>query len=166
MANATQEFNNSIEDTKEAIEQYEQWLYDTLECDDVQIIDAPQYADFDYYVYVDQYLHHHLEVKTRRHNGGRFEQEKMPIRKHAVAAYFMREDNIKTIYLVSWYDQLAILELWKKPDSISTMVARYDRGSDKDIYAMYDYSRFKLIKKRQRPNAPEYKLYQGRYVRT
>lgn len=166
MANATQEFNNSIEDTKEAIEQYEQWLYDTLGCDDVQIIDAPQYADFDYYVYVDQYLHHYLEVKTRRHNGGRFNQEKMPIRKHAVAAYFMREDNIKTIYLVSWYDQLAILELWKKPDSVDTMVARYDRGRDKDIYAMYDYSRFKLIKKRQRPNAPEYKLYQGRYVRT
>ena len=165
MVDATTEYDRSIFDTTEAVEQYEQWLLDTLDCQEVETIAAPQYADFDYYVYVDGYLHHYVEVKTRRHNGGRFEQEKMPIRKHAVAAFFWQTEKIKTIYLCSWNDKIAILKLWELPDSVDTMLARHDRGAGKDIYAMYDYGRFRLIKERIRPPAPSYKLQQGSYVK-
>jgi len=164
MPNASQEFELSIFATKEAIEQYQEWLKEVLKTDQVEIIEAPQYADFDYYVYVNGLLHHLLEVKTRRHEGGRYDQEKMPLRKHAVAAFFMREQKLKTIYLCSWIDKIAILELHEMPNQISTMVARYDRGNEQDIYAMYDFSRFKLIKNRKRPEPPKYRLFQGRYI--
>lgn len=166
MVDASTEYDRAIFDTNEAVEQYEQWLLDTLDCYEVETIEAPQYADFDYYVYVDGYLHHLLEVKTRRHKGGTYSQEKMPIRKHAVAAFFWQTEQRKTIYLCSWTDQLAILQLWKQPDRVDTMLARHDRGAGKDIYAMYDYSRFKLIKKRERPLAPKYKLFKGRYIKS
>lgn len=165
MADAVQEYEQSIFLTNEAIEQYKNWLEDKTPLYKVELIDAPQYADFDYYVYAEGILNHLLEVKTRRHAAGSFEQEKLPIRKHAVATYFMRAEKLKTIYLCSWTDKLAILELWQEPDQVSEMVARYDRGSGKDIYAMYSYSRFKPIVERERPRAPTgYRLQHNRYV--
>jgi len=165
MADAAQEYEPSIFLTNEAIEQYKNWLEDKTPLYKVELVDAPQYADFDYFVYSEGVLNHLLEVKTRRHPAGTYQQEKMPIRKHAVAAYFMREEKLKTIYLVSWTNKLAILELWQLPDKVDEMVARYDRGGGKDIYALYEYSRFKPIIERERPEPPRgYRLQHNRYV--
>lgn len=104
-----------------------------------------KFADSDFEVYVDGKFSHFLEVKFRRHNKGYYKQEKTPFRKHAFDYTIQNEYNQKCAYAIVWSDTSGILDISRKPDKLTYMVARYDRGNNKDLYALYNVENFKPL---------------------
>jgi hypothetical protein len=146
--NAEQQYQLSIEDTEHILEVYRQWIPRTLEGDwfpHIKFVEAPKFADFDYYVYLDDELDHQIEVKHRNNTLDRWIHTKVPLRKHSTAEHLMERYGRKTYFVCGFTDCTAVLPLWEEPDEDSTMVARYDRGEDEDLYAMYKVTRFKKI---------------------
>ena len=83
-----------------------------------------------------------MHCKFRRHDKGYYQQEKVPFRKHTFGYTIRQEYNQKCAYAIVWSDSSGVLDISKKPDKLTYMVARYDRGKDKDLYALYDVENF------------------------
>lgn len=138
----------SEENTYRIIRIYKEWLPRSFLEDrfpNITFRESPKYADFDFYVDFDGDLDHHIEVKERKNTLNRYKSTKVPLRKHSTAEHFMNAYGIKTYFVCGFTDCVAILNLWEEPDEDTTMVARYDRGDDEDIFAMYKVTRFKKI---------------------
>jgi hypothetical protein len=113
---------------------------------EVVIKELCKFADVDYKVFIDKKFSHYIESKVRYHSFGKFRYEKIPFRKYAVAQTLKSIYDCKTYYLLINDDRLSLMPLWEKPDKIEEMIARKDRGDDKDLYAMYDINRFTAFK--------------------
>lgn len=106
----------------------------------------PKYADADYLILYDQEFDHYVEVKIRYHVLGNYRLEKIPFRKFAFAYTMKNNYSRNTFYLTRWEDgKIGFIDLSKDPDRVDEMVARHDRGWEKDLYAFYDISRFQII---------------------
>jgi len=138
----------SEEDTQRILRAYKEWLPRVLEGDrfpNIEFFEAPKYADFDYEVYYDGEFDHFIEVKKRNCVLGRYKSTKVPIRKHGTAQHFKEAYDINTYFVCGYDDCVGVLKLWEEPDEDTTMVARYDRGNDTDLYGMYKVTRFRKI---------------------
>lgn len=140
-----EELAKSYYATKNALEHYQDYLQGFKPQAKIEFVEAEDFADYDYYVIFDREINHRLEVKCRRHKYGTYLKEKMPLRKHATAYWFKQQRQEATFYLVAWTDRIGLLKLWEQPDIVTDMVARHDRGEARDIYALYDIERFKII---------------------
>jgi len=134
--------------TKKILRIYKEWLQRSLPDDrfpNITFRESPKFADFDFYVYFDGELDHYIEVKERRNTINKYKSTKVPLRKHSTAEHFMNAYGIRTYFVCGFTDCVAVLNLWEEPDEDTTMVDRYDRGDDEDIYAMYRVTRFRKI---------------------
>lgn len=144
-------FAKTEEKTEELIEYYYRYLHEKLKLKHgknftLQYKKTPKYYDYDAVFYFNEKRVLNVEVKVRDSISlTQYAYTKIPIRKHAVALVYFTYKNIKTIYLALFSDSLATLNLHEKPDDIKDMVARYDRGTDTDEYALYDITRFTQI---------------------
>ena len=107
--------------------------------------ELPQYAPSDYKIFRDGKVAYFVEVKVRSHDYGFYDQEKVPISKYCFGYTFEHKYKVKCLLLVAWSNAKAGIIRLKNPDRITAMVARHDRGADKDLYAFYDYDKFKLL---------------------
>ena len=105
----------------------------------------PTFADSDYEIFVNGEFNHFLEVKKRRNTLNHYDQTKIPLRKHAVAEHWFKEKGYKTFFLAIFTDCIGVVPIYKEPDAVKKMIARYDRGNDEDTYALYDVSKIKKI---------------------
>jgi hypothetical protein len=149
------EYLNSLKLTKEAIDIYRFYLIKNSSAAEISFKEMPKYADVDYEAYFDGVFNHYVEVKVRYHWWGKYIQEKIPFRKFAVAYTMKNVYNKNTVYLLRTTNKIGILDLFEKPDDVENMVARHDRGEDKDLYAFYNVNRFKIIDSQ---NTPQYKF--------
>lgn len=125
---------------------YEQYLKNKMEGHLVELAPTPKYYDYDAIVFVNSERKLHLEVKVRiKISVYKFQQTKIPIRKHAVAMFFNENYQIKSKYLCLFSDGLFSLNLHENPDDIISMPNRWDRGGEICEYAMYDIGRFKSL---------------------
>lgn len=106
--------------------------------------EMPKYAPMDYMIFNNGQLHHYLEVKCRKHKYLHYNNEKVPVSKYTFGYTFEKTRNIKSYLLIKWEDKVGITNL-SNPAGVGEMVARYDRGAGKDLYAYYDYDQFKLL---------------------
>ena len=106
--------------------------------------EMPQYAPMDYMIFQNGNLNHYLEVKCRKHKYLHYDNEKVPVSKYCFGYTFEKTRNIKSYLLIKWEDKVGITKL-SNPIKVKEMVARYDRGAGKDLYAFYDYDQFKLL---------------------
>lgn len=143
--NAEEAYAKSLEANNAALEDYLLYLQ-SRDKQEVEIQPMARFADVDYKVYQDKRFSHYIESKVRYHQFGRYQFEKIPFRKYAVAQTLMTIYGCKTYYLLINDDRLSLMPLWEKPDQITEMIARKDRGDDKDIYAMYDINRMSAFK--------------------
>lgn len=106
-----EEFDNSIETTRAALELYKNWLinhkYGNVT---VEFREMPMYADSDYAVFVNLSFDHFLEVKCRRHEMAKYDKTKVPLRRHATAEHYKNAKNINTYFLCSWTDYVGIFD--------------------------------------------------------
>lgn len=107
---------------------------------------TPKYFDYDAIFYLNGKRVLNVEAKVRDNIALNYYQEtKLPLRKYAVAYLYFNKFNTKTVYLCLFSDYLCTMYLHEDPDKIVSMIARHDRGSDKDEYAMYNVNRFNII---------------------
>ena len=142
--NSEQEYWDTKEETDRLIGIYIDWLSEQKE-GNWSFKELHRYSLMDYAVYKDGVLQFYLEVKFRRHKKGEYELEKVPISKFTFAFTFSKLKGKKSYLMVKWQDTLGIIDLedYKRMDE---MVARHDRGEDKDLYIMYDHERFTQLK--------------------
>lgn len=107
--------------------------------------ELPQYAPSDYKILRDGKVAYFVEVKVRSHDYGFYDQEKVPISKYCFGYTFEHKYGVRCLLLVAWADARAGIIRLQDPDRITAMIARHDRGDDKDLYAFYDYDKFKLL---------------------
>ena len=131
-----------IEYIAHALEVYKGFILKHFPEAAVDFIETPKHADFDRYVYINDKFSHHIEVKKRNNVLNRYEETKVPLRKHSTAEHYFLAKGIKTYFVCEFDDCVAYLKLWEEPDNVETMVARHDRGEDEDISALYNVSRF------------------------
>lgn len=135
MANAEEEYFNTKEDTDELVNQYMDYL--SYFKGAVYIArEMPKYAPVDYAVYKNRKLSFYLEVKIRRHEKGKYEDEKVPVSKFTFAYTFSKLFKVKTYLLVLWQDNVGVVDL-ENYSRIDSMTARHDRGEEYDLYAYY-----------------------------
>lgn len=103
-------------------------------------------TSMDYEIYKEGRLAFYIEAKIRTHAKGHYSQEKVPLSKYTWAYTFSNRNDIKSYYLICWSDNIGIVDL-EKTDEIREMVARYDRGTQTDLYAMYKIEDFKELPK-------------------
>lgn len=149
-----EEFSHSIQLTIEAMDTYKGWLKGHEYGGSISYEDMPKFADADYLIYYDYQFSHYVEVKIRYFHWEKYKQQKLPFRKYAFAYTMKNKFGKKTIYLLRCKNQIGIMPLWKEPDEVLNMIARHDRGEEKDLYAMYDINRFRTI-----DDNPEYFYY-------
>ncbi len=143
---ASQEFKLGQDKTNEVLNNYKAYLMgNVLYSDEWDFLDMPIHADMDKAIALKGEINHFIEVKTRRHNLGYFQQTKISLRKHTFAEHTFKESGIKSYFLCGFLDKTAFLDLTQEPDRVSSMVARHDRGEEEDIYALYNCTRFKVI---------------------
>lgn len=132
-------------DTRDALRQYRLYLPRTTDLVgemNIRFEEAPNFADFDYQVYINGVFDHNIEVKVRNCDMDRWEYTKIPIRKHSTAEHMWVAHNVKTYFVCKFLDGVGVLRLWEEPDKDTVMLARHDRGEDTDLYAMYKVGRF------------------------
>lgn len=138
-------YQKSLELTEDSIRTYCSWLKGHKFYGDIDAVEMPKFADADYLIFFNGQFDHYVEVKVRFHWWGKYSLEKMPFRKFAVA-YAMKElYQRETTYLLRTQNKIGILDLTELPDRVDEMVARHDRGEDKDLYAFYSLRRFRII---------------------
>lgn len=107
--------------------------------------ELPKYAPSDYRILKGGETVYFVEVKVRSHNKGRYGLEKVPISKYCFGYTMENTEKVKSLLMVAWADgRVGIIRL-KDPDEITSMVARHDRSEEKDLYALYDHTKFKLL---------------------
>jgi hypothetical protein len=142
--NQDEEYKASQEETKRLLEFYAYYL-EHQKKKEVVFSDSPKFADFDYYVWHLRNIDHYLEVKLRRNDLRKYARTKIPLRKHTFAEHIRKAENRTSFFLCGFTDSIGLLDLSQEPDQVQVMVARHDRGEDKDIYALYDVTRFEII---------------------
>jgi hypothetical protein len=139
-----EEYIRTLEETDRLVGLYMKWL-STQKGGNWVANNLPKYAPMDYVVSKDGKPSFFLEVKFRRHNKGQYQKEKVPITKFTFAYTFSRLKKMKSYLLTLWADSLGVVDL-EKYDSFDKVVARYDRGGEYDLYAMYNVDDFVLLK--------------------
>jgi hypothetical protein len=145
MMNPNELYKSTLEATEQALKIYCCWLRGNKAFGEVQTEEMPRYADADYIIYFDYKFEQYVEVKTRLHWWGKFPQEKIPFRKYCFAYTVKKLWNRNTIYLLKASNKIGFLDLTEPPDRVDELIARYDRGEEKDLYAFYSIGRFRMI---------------------
>lgn len=143
------EFQKYATVTQRLIEAYAEYLIAERRTSDVVVEAGPQYADFDYRIFVDGSFDHYIELKFRYHPQQQFPDTKVPVRKHAFAEHVWRRYGHKTYLLVQWSDgKCGLLDLVEEPDREETVLSRHDRvgdGEAMETASFYDVRRFKML---------------------
>jgi hypothetical protein len=132
---AEEEYIKTKKDTDRLVEIYLNWLEEN-KGGNWEAEEMPKYAPVDYRIFKNGEFAFYLEVKFRSHKKGEYRLEKIPVSKYCFAYTFKDLKNRKSYLLIKWNDTAGIVDL-NKCCEIDEMVARYDRGSGQDIYAMY-----------------------------
>jgi len=143
--NPEYEYQKSLKLTEEALSIYKGFLKSTLFTGEITFETMPKYSDFNYKVFFDGQFDHYLEVKVRYHWWGKYIQEKMPFRKFGVAYAMKNVYGSNAVYLLRTMNKVGVLNLFEEPSKIEEMFARHDRNEEKDLYALYDVTRFRII---------------------
>lgn len=136
----------AFERTKLALESYRKHLQNQLGATvKIDFVDMPDFADSDYMVFIDNKFNHYLEAKVRYTEKNKYQATKVPLRKHATAEHWLKASGIKSYFLCIWQDEMGLFDLTVEPDTVEDTVARYDRGTSKDVYAFYNVDRSVVI---------------------
>lgn len=139
-------FRETENETVKILEFYTQYLKDKRPDYNFELFQTPRFYDYDAIVTLDGVRKLHIEVKVRQKVYlNQYQETKIPIRKHAVALFFMQNHEIRTKYLCLFSDGLFSLNLHEDPDNIMNMPSRWDRGGYICEYAMYNVARFKRL---------------------
>lgn len=136
----------AFERTKQALESYKRFLVGKFGPDvKIGFVNTPEYADSDFMVFVGGKLDHFLEAKVRYTTKDKYQSAKIPLRKHSTAEHWMNAGKIKSYFLCIWQDQMGLFDLTIEPDIVDDMVARFDRGTERDVYAFYKVDKVEVI---------------------
>lgn len=141
---ATEEFNRTHDRTDKLATGLTNYLQEQ-KGGEWKWIYQPDFGPTDYGIYKNNKLQFYVEIKTRRHKKGTYDQEKVPMSKVGFAYLSEEVFKVKAYYLIEWAEEeVGIINL-KDYDCFKVQVARYDRGEETDWYAMYDHKNFKII---------------------
>ena len=141
--NADQEYKKTKEQTDELVKGLCEF-YSKKQNRDITSVEMPLYAPVDYLIFRDGQPFFYLEVKVRSHSFRYYKNEKVPVSKYCFAYTYKNKFKMPSALLVKWSDKVGLVDM-NKCSGIDVMVARYDRGEQKDIYAFYEYDDFKLL---------------------
>lgn len=144
--NSQEEYNNSKNETDLLMTYFGETL-SRQTGKETTFKEGPTFADFDYKVFIGDKFIYYIEVKIRRNTSTKYQDIKVPLRKHTFAEHTLKRYGYKTFLLQGFSDNRAfMLDLTLEPDKEASQVARYDRGSDDDLYAFYNLNKVRWIK--------------------
>jgi len=139
---------STLENTEEVLKIYKDYLLNKANIGAVKVEfrNGPQFADYDREVFVNECFNHYVEVKIRTTPMFAFPKTKVPLRKHTFAEHSIASSGKTSYFLCGFSDgMVGLLDLGEEPTSVEIMTARYDRGVERDLYALYNINRFIIL---------------------